>query len=333
LLLPEIETGLETLAPADGRLYAFLKGEGGVLLLEGGAWRSISKAISKARVVQAIGIGKEAYARTAEGDVIHVTPTRISHLSCPGYCEALCRTSDGRLAAYFREKGIHVLEQEWRNATPTVCLPDEESHRSFLDHQGGEFVFARTLHQELVAHPHVEGGYTHRWSGINAIWRTTSGALVRMDSDRPPALRDPVVKLTTPEARQSYDLARRCMLIGGGRPERSAMLHRDGEYAIDIDGYQSPGVFLEFRRAVVDLEGSTETLEARWIAFKREIAKNILDSIGLSGQGTAVLIDAQGKAKYLGYRIGIAWHFFNLEEGSEFPRAETYRTGTLKLLP
>jgi len=142
---------------------------------KGGGWQTVPTTAGNIVAAEMIALPSAAFVRTAgTGEVLRIEPDRMTRLPTPGVCEALARSSEGRLLASLVEKGIYELTDagEWILRHPCPYAPGESGRVVHLAEEGGNVALATN------EDPPDTSGQGRR--GITALWWIRQGRAQRL---------------------------------------------------------------------------------------------------------------------------------------------------------
>lgn len=115
-----------------------------------------------------------AYVRSQDGRLFLLGPNTVRILDTPGRCEAIARTSAGKLLASFVDRGIYVLDSgRWELKAAYPYAPQEGKHWAFLAESNGDVAYATDS-----ARKHQEGKTIYTRPAV--IWVVRAGKLERV---------------------------------------------------------------------------------------------------------------------------------------------------------
>jgi len=107
------------------------------------------------------------YLRAKEGNVFLIRSENVQILEVPGRCEAITRTTTGKLLASFVNQGIFLFDnRKWDLQVPYPYGKDEAEHWAYLAESNGQIAYATTS-----------------VSGSNALWVQRASKLERIPFD------------------------------------------------------------------------------------------------------------------------------------------------------
>jgi hypothetical protein len=147
---------------------------------EAGQWRAPVR-IGVNGVEDVIMASNAVYVRGDSGEVVRVGRDSAVTIASPGRCEAIGRTSDGKLIASFRKAGIFVLESaKWRKLFDDPAPEVDGEQWAFIAEQGGVVAYATTT--VPVVKPSDPGKPIEFInSGAVGLWVSDGTRLVRVD--------------------------------------------------------------------------------------------------------------------------------------------------------
>lgn len=143
---------------------------------DAGQWRT-PLPLSIGRVRQVAMTSHGAFVRGDKGELVRVEAGKATSMDIPGPCEAITRTSDGKLLASFRGAGIFVLEKSWVKLFDDPYTASEGEHWAYLAESKGLVAFA------TASVPHLKPGTDNQWyfSGTDALWISEGKRLLRVE--------------------------------------------------------------------------------------------------------------------------------------------------------
>jgi hypothetical protein len=115
-----------------------------------------------------------AYVYSQDGRLFMFGPNTVRILETPGRCEAIARTSAGKLLASFVDRGIYVLDSgRWELKAAYPYAPEEGKHWAFLAESNGDIAYATDS-----ARKHQEGKTIYTRPAV--IWVVRAGKLARV---------------------------------------------------------------------------------------------------------------------------------------------------------
>jgi hypothetical protein len=93
---------------------------------------------------QVIAAGDAVYVRGEQGELMRVTPTGATRMTTPGPCEAIVRSSSGKLIASFVGAGIFTLDADWAKLFDPPYPADKGRYYANLEEDAGVVVFTRS---------------------------------------------------------------------------------------------------------------------------------------------------------------------------------------------
>ena len=84
-----------------------------------------------------------AYVRARDGRLFLIVPNSVRLVDSPGRCEAIARTSAGKLLASFVDRGIYLLDDgRWQLKAAYPYGPQQERHWAYLAESNGDIAYA-----------------------------------------------------------------------------------------------------------------------------------------------------------------------------------------------
>ena len=146
---------------------------------DGGHWGAPVR-LAVASVKDVLAASHSVFVRGNQGELLRVDRDAAVVMRTPGLCEAIARTSDGRLIASFRKAGIFVLDAGWRKLLDDPVPTSEGEQWAFLAEHKGVIAFATTTV------PQLKSGTTDTWyeSGTLGLWVSDGARLMRVETVR-----------------------------------------------------------------------------------------------------------------------------------------------------
>jgi hypothetical protein len=143
---------------------------------EGNGW-SVGRNLPVSQVRQVLGTADGIFARSDKGELGRLDDNGAALLETPGKCEAIARTSAGKLLASFVGAGVFTLTQEgWTKALDYPYGASEGEHWAQLAEEGGVVAYATTsMPGHLI-------GNKWEYTGSTALWVSEGANWVRVDA-------------------------------------------------------------------------------------------------------------------------------------------------------
>ena len=121
------------------------------------------------------------YVRAWDGRIFALTPQEVEVVTAPGLCDALARTSDGRLLASFIGHGVYLFGNgRWALRAQWPYGSDEGEHHAYLAEESGEIAYATKSVPHMKRSKEVQAVPEWSWSGTDALWLLRNGRLERV---------------------------------------------------------------------------------------------------------------------------------------------------------
>ena len=142
---------------------------------DAGQWHAPLR-VPISRVSQVVAVSQGAFVRGSNGELLGIDVKTVTLMDIPGPCEAITRTSDGKLLASFRGSGIFVLDKGWLKLLDDPYNASEGEHWAYLSENNGVIAFATT------SVPQLKQGTDNQWyfSGTDALWVSENKKLARV---------------------------------------------------------------------------------------------------------------------------------------------------------
>ena len=98
-------------------------------------------------------------------------------METPGFCEAMARTTEGKLIASFRGTGIFELDGSWNKLFEDPYEGSGGEHWAYLAEHDGSVSFATAAKGHRKSGP----GNERHYKGTDALWISEDTRLVRVD--------------------------------------------------------------------------------------------------------------------------------------------------------
>jgi hypothetical protein len=134
---------------------------------EGDRWREPIR-VPVAGVSQVISTSAGVFLRSSYGELFRLDPAAATRMEVPSTCEAIARTSDGKLLASFKGAGVFELDRDWIKRMEYPYSESEGEHRAYLSESHGTIALATSSVQHLVTKRGNE--YRPTFTGTDALW-------------------------------------------------------------------------------------------------------------------------------------------------------------------
>jgi len=116
-----------------------------------------------------------AYVRAKDGRLFLIRPESIQILETPGLCEAITKTSTGKLLASFVDQGIFLLDNHaWELRASYPYGKQEGEHWAYLAEANGQIAYVTS------SVPQIQANDRFTYSGSVALWFQSAGKLERI---------------------------------------------------------------------------------------------------------------------------------------------------------